>query len=192
MTALLAIASASHATFTLATFADPSNGNPFLFKWDTVNNTLSGSWTNPGLNLDTPGFTGGGSVANAKFTMNPVNLTTVIAGSLYTMGAGSVNFTDASNNNVLTIGFSGGVFLNPLNAGAASSQGHAVTFSGPNVPGNLTNQSFSFSFANPTVSGTDVYYTASFTSSADVVPEPATLLAVGAGLAAFIRRRKAA
>lgn len=191
MTALLAIASASHATFTLATFADPSNGNPFLFKWDTVNNTLSGAWTGTGLTLDTPGFVGGGSTVDAKFQMDSVSLTTVIAGTLYNMGGGSINFTDSSNNSVMSISFAGGVFLNPLNAGAASSQGHAVSFSGTNVPANLTNESFSFSFANPTTVGTDIYYTASFTSSADVVPEPATILALGAGIAAVVRRRKA-
>lgn len=190
LSAFMAAAVASHASFTLATFSDPSNGSPFLFDWDTTNNTLTGSWSGAGLNLLTPGFTGGGSVNNAKFQTSTINLTTVIGGVLYNMGSGSVNFTDASNNNVLTINFAGGTFLNPLNAGASSAQGNAVSFSGPNVPANLTNQAFAFSLANPNAVGDHVYYTASFTSSADVVPEPASMLALAAGLAALARRRK--
>jgi len=144
------------------------------------------------MTLQTPGFTGGGFVTDAKFTTSTINLTTIIAGTLYTMGAGSVNFTDSSNANVMTMNFNGGMFLNPLNAGAASSQGNGVTFSGPNVPGNLMDQSFAFSMANPTVRADHVFFTASFTSSADVVPEPASMLVLGAGIAAVIRRRKKA
>lgn len=188
---LATIASASQAAVTIATFSDPSLGTPFLFDWDTTANTLTGSWSGTGLNLQTPGFTGGGSVPNATFTTSTISLTTVLAGSLYLMGAGNVVFKDAGNNTVFTINFNGGTFLNPLNAGASSAAGDGVTFSGPNVPGPLANEAFSFSLANPTVRGDHVYYTGSFTSSADIVPEPATLLVVGIGLAAVARRRKA-
>ena len=190
LAAFMAATVASHASFTLATFSDPSNGSPFLFDWDTTNNTLTGSWSGTGLNLLTPGFNGGGSVNDAKFQTSTISLTTVIGGVLYNMGSGSVNFTDSSNNTVLTITFAGGTFLNPLNAGASSAQGNAVSFSGPNVPANLTNEAFAFSLANPNVVGDHVFYTASFTSSADVVPEPASILALTAGIAALARRRK--
>lgn len=191
LTAFMAAAVASHATVTIATFSDPSNGNPFLFDWDMANNTLTGSWSGSGLNLLTPGFTGGGQVNNATFSTSTISLTTVIAGVLYNMGSGGIVFSDSNSNMVFDIKFQGGTFLNPLNAGASSAQGNSVSFSGPNVPSNLANESFSFSLANPTVSGSHMFFTASFTSSADVVPEPASLLALGAGVLAVVRRRKA-
>ncbi|ARU42142.1 hypothetical protein CCB80_13720 [Armatimonadetes bacterium Uphvl-Ar1] len=67
-----------------------------------------------------------------------------------------------------------------------------MTFSGSAVAGYVfDNEQFSFSFANPVSFGNDgVSYTASFTSSADVVPEPATMAVLGLGLAAFARRKR--
>lgn len=188
---MLTLAGASQAQMTMATFADPSNGSAFLFDWDMTNDTLTGSWMMPGLDLQTPGFTGGGQVNDAMFTTSTISLTEVVPNVLYNMGAGTINFTDASNNPVMMITFDGGVFQNPTAVGSAMSFGNSVDFSGPNVPTGLTNESFSFSLANPTVSGDHMMFTASFTSSADVVPEPATFLVLGTGLAALLKRRLA-
>ncbi|MBS1723294.1 MAG: PEP-CTERM sorting domain-containing protein [Armatimonadetes bacterium] len=190
----LSVAAASQASGTMATFADPSTlGDSSLFTWDHTNSTLSGLWTASGLNLDTPGFNGGGSVANAHFSMDAVSLTTVIPNTLYTMGPGSIHFfTNDPNNPFFTIDFNGGLFLNPFSAGASELSGNTVSFSGPNVPSPLQDEQFSFAFANAQTVGDITTFTASFTSSATVVPEPATLLALGAGLAAFAARRRKA
>ena len=189
----IGFAAASQASFTVATFADPTTiADSPLFTWDTANNTLSGSWVASGLTLQTPGFSGGGSVANAHFIMDPVSLTPVIAGQFYTMGRGEVKFyTTDPNTPFYTITFSGGTFLNPFNAGASQTAGPSVDFAGPNVPGGLTDETFSFSMTNAKQTGNFVTFTSSFTSSANVVPEPVSMIALTAGLAAIIRRRKA-
>ena len=183
---------ASQASFTLATNTDPSpSGATPLFAWDQGNNTLSGSWTGNGLDLQTPGFIGGGVVNNAHFVMNSVALTVVIPNVLYMMGAGTVNYyTNDVNNPFFTITFSGGTFLNPFTAGASQINGNVIAFSGPNVPSPLTNQQFSYSFANPVTNGGVTSYTSAFTSSADIVPEPVSMIALGTGLVALVSRRK--
>ncbi|MBL8065792.1 MAG: PEP-CTERM sorting domain-containing protein [Chthonomonadaceae bacterium] len=188
--AILSVASA-HA-FTVATFADPSTvAESPLFTWDRTNNTLSGVWTASGLTLETPGLTGGGSVSNAHFVMDPVQLTPVINGQYYLMSRGSVRFfTNDINNPFLTITFAGGSFLNPSNAGASSTVGNSVAFAGPNVGAGWSQETFSFSLTNAMTVGNITTFTSSFTSSA--VPEPASMVILATGVAALIARRRKA
>lgn len=186
------ISAASQASFTIGTFSDPSpNGATPLFQWNSGANTIGGSWTGNGLSLQTPGFNTPGTINNAHFVMDPVALTVVIPNVLYMIGQGNVRFyTNDINNPFFTITFSGGTFLNPFNVGASEFAANVVNFSGADVPTNLTNEQFSFSFANPASSAGITTYTASFTSSADVVPEPATLAILGTGIAALVARRR--
>lgn len=176
-------------SFTIATFSDPaaSSATP-IFTFDTTAMTLQGSWSGSGLTLVHPGFTSGGSTPNVTFQTSVISLTNV-TGQVYSMGAGTVDFFDSLSNNIFTITFNGGLFVNPFSASGADVAGHAVSFSGPNVPSGLSNESFSFSLANATQTANGWEYTSAFTSSA--VPEPGTMLALGAGLAALAARRRA-
>lgn len=179
----------AHASFTLATFADPatSAATP-LFTFDTANNKLAGGWSLPGLLLDTPGFIGGGQVPNATFTMTTLDLTPVVPG-IYTTSGGQIVFQDSSSTVVLTIDFDAAIFVDAGQFGASTFNLHDVQFSGPNVPSGLSDEQFSFALANPAQPCPDCKtFTASFTSSA--VPEPASLVALGLGLGALIRRRR--
>lgn len=190
--ALAAVACASQASLTIATFSDPSlsASNP-LFAWDSAANTLEGSWSGTGMTVQTPGFIGGGSVSDAQMVFDQVSLTPIINGTFYKMGSGRVRFfTTDINNPFLTITFNSGSFLNPFLSGASSLNADGVSFTGPNVPTGLSDEQFSFSFANPETSGSVTHFTSSFTSSA--VPEPLSIIALGAGLAALGRRRKKA
>lgn len=195
LTALaVAFASVSHASFTLATFADPTTvADSVMFTWDMNAGTLSGEWTASGLTMQTPGFNGPGTLTDVHYVMAPVAVTPTGNGTFYTMGAGLVEFYTTDPNDVfMTIQFSGGSFLSPFNIGASQMVGPSVSFSGPSVPGNLTDETFSFALTNAKQVGNFVTYTTSFTSSASIVPEPVTLFVVAPAIFALLARRKRA
>lgn len=189
LVALMGLAAASQASFTVASFSDPSpSGASPLFVWDQSANTLTGGWSGTGLTLQTPGLIGGGSYNNVTFSMAPVSLTFVTT-NVYTMGAGQIDFFDSSNALLLTASFNGGLFVNPFTSGSSDLSGFNVTFGGPKVPAGWTDEQFAFSLANATnVGNHQVSYTAAYTSSA--VPEPATMIALGSGLALLAARRR--
>jgi hypothetical protein len=179
---------------TIATHADPSpTGTPSVFTVDTVANTVSASWMGAGLNLELPFLPM--TSANLKLSMVPVTITsTVVVGPLTirNLGAGEIRYYDTDiNNPIFQINFDSAQVVEPAAASAADLTGNNVSFSGSALVGQvLTNESMAYSFSNREVSGTNVNYTAAFTSSADVVPEPATMIAVGGAIAAFMVRRK--
>ncbi len=184
--AILGGAVASQA-FTVATFSDPApTGSTPMFTLDIANNKLSGSWLNPGLKLLTPGLSAA-DVDNAKFKMNPISLNPIGIG-LYTAGPGQLDFTDAADNLVFRINFTTGLVA-PTSFGSSEFFGQNVQFSDANGPlTGLSQETFSFAFANPQFAGNSLTYTAAFTSSA--VPEPGTMLALAAGAAGMIARRR--
>lgn len=182
-----AAAGSASATFTFATFADPSVGPvPPMFVYDGVAGTLNAGWSTPGLNLLTPGSSAP-DFANAKFNMP----TLVQTGSspFPTFGAGAINFVDASNNPLFTISFTSAFLTGPIGFGGSDLIGNNVVISGPIVDFPLTQESFSFSFSNQVLTGTGFTATAAFTSSA--VPAPSALAALGLGVLASARRRRA-
>lgn len=186
--AFCAFAAASQASFTVATFNDPTTtASDVMFTFDSNNMTLNGAYAGNNLDLVHPGFTGGGMTPMVTYTTSNISLT-MIAANVFQMGAGTIDFFDPSNVNIFKITFSGGLFVNPFSASSADISGFAVTFSGPNVPSGLSNEQFSFSLANATNNAGVWTYTSAFTSSA--VPEPATMVALGSGLALLAARRR--
>lgn len=191
LTTLVAACATSQATITIATFADPASGSATpMFRYNATLGTIRADWLTNGLTLEHPGFIGGGSTADVKMRMNPLTLTAVIPGAVFTSNAGAINFwTTSEASPIFTITFSSAVFTFPVSLGSADFQANNVAFSGPNVPSGLSQEQFGFSFANvvPTQSGNGYTMSSSFTSSA--VPEPASLAVLGLGLLA-IRRKK--
>ncbi|MCU0315972.1 MAG: PEP-CTERM sorting domain-containing protein [Fimbriimonadaceae bacterium] len=196
--ALMAVvgASAMAQTFTVATFADPTVGqNPAvssMFSFNTVSNSLSGSWVD-GVSVGNLSLSVlGTGYANTSLSMAAVAATAVVAvPGFYTLAPGSVTFSNISDANLLTISWNSGVFLN--SAGFGASTPNVVSFSGTAAGAAASawdQESFFFSFANTRISQDVTTYTASLTSSA--VPEPLTMaaLALGAGLVAARRRHK--
>jgi len=186
---------------TIATFADPSTGPTqplFTFNSNGAGGgTLSGSWLGNNLLLQTPGSPSP-DFPNAHMTMLPVTVTGS-AGPVFTLGPGSISFTDNTNVVQLVISFTSATLVNSLNFGASDFMGQNVTFSGPVIaallPQTVNNEDFAFSFANPVLLGPPALpgsytVTSSFTSSANIVPAPgaAALLGIGALLAGRRRR----
>lgn len=187
----ITVAATSQASFTMATFADPSQvKTQYLFLWDEVANTLSGGWHDAGLTLKTPGLIGGGQVANCQMDFDTVALSPIIAGQLYLMSAGRIRFhTGDLSNPLFEITFDSGLFQTPVSVGGSNFIGNNVKFSGTNIPTGLMDEQFSFALANEDrLANGKRTFTSSFTSSA--APEPVSLIAIAGGIAAMVRRRK--
>jgi hypothetical protein len=155
---------------TLATFADPSVGSPPLFTVNQHHSTVGGFWSGSGLTLETIN----GTFSDVQFLMPEVAFD-----ASFVTGPGVIEFRALDTTLLLQISFSEARLDNPFSFGATEFLGTGeVVFSGPAVepPGVVDGtESFSFPFANQVLVEDGYTATASFTSSGDLVPEPATL-----------------
>jgi hypothetical protein len=184
LTTILVGAIASAQAVTIATHADPAQNNSTPL-FTTSASAVTGNWSGTGLTLDVP-------VAGMTFTDVQMDMGAVTrAGSA--LGAGTVKFfTTDINAPIFQVDFTSGTIFEPFGLGASFVSAQDATFSGSAVTGmSFENEQFAFSFANPVSLGQGVNtYTASFTSSADVVPEPASMAILGLGIAALARRKR--
>ena len=180
----------AHAA-TIITFADPALG-PDTPLFELSGNQLTGGWTGLGLTLETPGLAAP-NYSNVQFTFQTVTVTPTGVPPFFQLGAGRIDFYEPGDlmNPLVTITFAGGLLTDALGFGASTFAGFNVEFTGSIIPpGTPSNEAFSFSFANQ-VGSPDAYTaTASFTSSADNIPAPATIGLLGAGLLVAGRRRR--
>lgn len=191
---VLSVTAVSFAAPSFATFADPSlSAATPLFTYDKDLKMLSGSWSLPGLTLNQPVFCC--SASDVRFTMDPVAL---IAGTvnLGTLGPGTFKFEKYDGTEwvqVLRVAFASATLTQfQFTAGAGNG---VEFFDGLDNPySDWTNKSFAFSLTNRrdfVDGGRNLRtYTASFGSTAEPVPEPATLAVLGVGALALMRRRR--
>ncbi len=179
---------------TIATHQDPSSGSPTVFSIDVANSVVNAGWTNPGLTLSVP--IASGTYSNVFMAMSPVAIlstNTVGLFTIHTLGAGEIRYYDSDFNNPLfQINFGSASVIEPVAASASDFTANNVSFSGSAIAayaGLLTSEVVNYSFANPSITGGVSSYTASMTTSAEVVPEPATMAVLGLVAAAVARRR---
>ena len=168
---------------TIATHDDPAlNASTPVFS--TTASAVSASWMGTGLTLEVP-------VASLVFNDVKMEMASVNrVGN--TLGPGAVKFyTSDANNPIFQVNFTSASVFEPFGVGGSFIAQQDVSFSGSAVDGMLfDNEQFAFSFANPVIGQNGNTYTASFTSSADVVPEPASMLILGLGAAALAKRKR--
>lgn len=179
---LCAVASAE--MMTIATFDDPApDGSTPLFTFNSLTRTLQGSWEGTGLRLET--ITGAHD--NARFMMPAIEVD-----AFGEVEPGSVEFFSSTNVPLLRIDFDSG-HMSVLGFGGTEflASDH-VTFSGSILPMPTDMESFSFAFANQRAFGSPGSFTAttSFSSSANLIPEPASIGLMLLGSYAVFRRRQ--
>lgn len=171
MSCVMALAmTASADTVTIATFKDPapSSLTP-LFFFNAGTNQLSGGWGFVGLTLDTIG----GVFEDVTFT-----LAALPGAGPGEVGAGTVEFRDSGDQVIFTMDFDSALLSIDTFGATEFNALNDVTFSGSILPTPVQAEGFAFAFANQAAVGGDGSYsaTAAFTSSAEVIPEPVTLI----------------
>jgi hypothetical protein len=182
-------------TATMVTFSDPAlDATTPLFS--LTGNQFQGGWSGLGLDLLTPGLPLAGDIPNAKFTLTPLTATQIVPG-YWSLTGGTIDFLDSADALVFQITFQSASLAPNIGFGASDLALQNVTFFAPlEAPlfnAQIGQERFAFSFANDAAipRGAGLTWTASFTSSSALVPEPASagLLLGGALLVARLRRR---
>lgn len=181
---------------TIATFADPAvDGSTPLFSVDFASGTISGGWDDSQTGLTLEVVYTGQTHTDAFFVMDEIsyNVFTGVSSS------GTIKFfadgSDTSGTPLIQIDFARG-HVSPMGFSAMDLfYADDVTISGSEIETVLLedefleDESFSFAFANHVMTDSGFTATSSFTSSANIIPEPATLCLLSLGFV-MIRKRK--
>jgi hypothetical protein len=192
---------------TIATFSDPTVGQalpPAMFRVESGPGStggVTGGWTGTGLDLKldpalpVAGLPLDGVFHNVRLELlnSPLTFTGTYSGG--TLDPGVIRFVATDSTEILRVSFNE-AYVSRTGLGSDNVFGNnGVSFAVlgqplPLVPGT---EAFAFSFANlvrfgPTPAG--FTSTASFTSSGDVIPEPAGLFLAGLGTCLLFWRRR--
>jgi hypothetical protein len=185
----LLISASSQASFTVATFANPSLGSSDpLFSVDWTNGTIMGGWADGkgGLTLNLSNE--GTPYNDVWFNMPTVTIDSQILPNVYGYtGKGTISFYAAgtTTNPLYVINFARGV-INSFVFG--SDETFDVTFSGSALTKTYQDEQFSFAFAAKNSTNGGFTATSAFDSSANI-PEPATLVMLALGSMLLIKRK---